>query len=134
MRRLAFTTMSLQFTTRACPRVLCFALLLAFVPAAFAADPPSPASEGAAATGAAPGDADAIVSTNPMEFEADDGGVHGQLVVASEIVSPDTRSDLVFTVTGEPLHGRVGLAGGDDADFFNNKTSHVGYFRVSAAE
>ncbi|MDB6095604.1 MAG: hypothetical protein JWM32_3166, partial [Verrucomicrobia bacterium] len=50
-------------------------------------------------------------------------------VVASEILSADTRNDLVYTITTEPQHGRVGLAGGDDeTDFFKNKTSRLGYF------
>src|SRR5690606_19532250 len=77
---------------------------------------------------------EAIVSTNPMVFEAEDGGVHGQLFVPSAVLSPDTRTDLVFTLTQEPLYGRVGLAGGDEADFFQNKTSRLGYFAYRPQE
>jgi hypothetical protein len=74
-------------------------------------------------------DVEPIVSTTPMEFEVEDTGVHGQLAVAPEILSADTPNDLVFTITEEPLYGRVGLAGGDDdADFFRTKTSRLGYF------
>ena len=128
MRRIPFTFMSLKVSARDWLRVLCLALTLATVPA-FAADAPALPSDAAAATRAAPGDTDAIVSTTPMEIEAEGTGVHGQLVVAREILSADTQNDLVYTITSEPLNGRVGLAGGDDeADFFKNKTSHLGYF------
>jgi len=58
-------------------------------------------------------DVEPIVSTTPMEFEVEDTGVHGQLAVAPEILSADTPNDLVFTITEEPLYGRVGLAGGE---------------------
>lgn len=128
MRRIPFTFMSLKVSARDWLRVLCLALTLATVPA-FAADAPALPGDAAAATRAAPGDTDAIVSTTPMEIEAEGTGVHGQLVVAREILSADTQNDLVYTITSEPLNGRVGLAGGDDeADFFKNKTSHLGYF------
>ncbi|MES1168501.1 MAG: hypothetical protein ABUL61_04960, partial [Oleiharenicola lentus] len=59
-------------------------------------------------------DAEMIVSTTPMKIEAEGQGAHGQLVVAPEIVSTDATGDLVFTITVEPEHGRVGLAGGED--------------------
>ena len=119
--------MNLEITAREWLRVLCLASTLAMVPA-FAADAPAPTID-ATAHRATPGDADAIVSTTAMEFEAEGTGVHGQLVVAKEILSPDTRNDLIYTITGEPLHGRVGLAGGgDEVDFFKNKTAHLGYF------
>ena len=45
------------------------------------------------------------------------------------MVGADATGDLVYTITAEPLFGRVGLAGsGDDADFFKTKTSRLGYF------
>ncbi|MES2692922.1 MAG: Ig-like domain-containing protein [Verrucomicrobiota bacterium] len=103
-------------------------LLLGCVPA-FAADTPAPKKESAAS------DKDMIVSTTPMEIAAADAGAYGQLVVPAEIVSADTRGDLIFTIAAEPLHGRVGLAGGgDDADFFKTKTSRLGYFAYRAEE
>jgi hypothetical protein len=122
-----FIMMDLETTPRASLRVICLALLMAITPA-FAADTPASVNGAAAPNQTVSGDAGPIVSKTPMQFEADDSGVHGQLDVAQEILSTDTRNDLVFTITEEPLHGRVGLAGGEDADFFNNKTSRVGYF------
>jgi hypothetical protein len=121
MRRTAFTIMSLEITARDWPRVLCLLFMLAIVPA-FAADAPAPRVAG--------GDKDVIVSKTPMEIEAEGGaGASGQLVTVPEILTPDTRTDLIFTITEEPLHGRVGLAGGgDEADFFKTKTSRLGYF------
>ena len=101
--------------------ILSFVLLLAASPA-FAADTP-------AAT-----DADAIISTTPMELEAEDGGAHGDLPVAPELGGVDTGNALVFTITANPQHGQLGLAGGDDADFFSNKTSHQGYFVYRATD
>lgn len=96
--------------------------MLAMGPA-FAADTPPPGTN------------DVIVSTTPMLIEAEDFGAHGQLVVDPEILSPDTRADLVFTITVEPRYGRVGLAGGgEEADFFNNKTSRLGYFAYRAQD
>jgi hypothetical protein len=93
---------------------------LSVVPA-FAADTP------------APGNSEVIVSTSPMPIETEDLGAHGQLVVAPEIVSSDTRADLIYTITAEPAYGRVGLAGGgEDADFFKTKTSRLGYFAYRA--
>jgi hypothetical protein len=118
---------------RAWGRVLCFAWVLAIAPA-FAAD--APAANGdppaAPANRATPADNEVIVSPTPMEIEADDTGAHGQLVVPPEILSADKGADLVYTITGEPLHGRVGLAGDDNGDFFKNKTAHVGYFAYRA--
>lgn len=128
--------MNLSIT--ALPRLglLCFASWLACCPA-FAADTPAsaPASEAPTENRAAASDKDAIVSTTPMTFESEDAGVHGQLVAPAQILSADTSNDLVFTITEEPLHGRVGLAGGgDDVDFFQTKTSHLGYFAYRAQE
>lgn len=120
IRRTAFSTMSLNITARAWLRVLCLASMLTLAPA-FAADAPAPR--------AAPGDSTAIVSTTPMTIESEDTGAHGELVVAPEILSPDRRTDLIYTITKEPLYGRVGLAGGgDEEDFFKNKTARLGYF------
>jgi hypothetical protein len=120
MCRIPFITMNLEITARHWPRILSFVLLLTFG-AAFAADPVD--------------DKDAIVSTTPMKVETEDMGIHGQLVVASEILSADTRNDLIYTLTTEPQHGRVGLAGGgDEADFFNNKSSRLGYFAYRAQQ
>ncbi|MDO8539763.1 MAG: Ig-like domain-containing protein [Opitutaceae bacterium] len=125
--------MSLETSAHQWLRVLCLAVMLVMVPA-FAADTPAPTSDAAATNRAAPSDS-AIVSTTPMEIEAEGTGVHGQLVVAPEIISPDTRADLIFTITAEPAYGRVGLAGGgDEADFFKNKTSRLGYFAYRPAE
>src|SRR5690606_42086163 len=45
---------------------------------------------------------------------------------SSDLLSSDTRDDLVYSITVEPVFGRVGLAGGDDDDFFQTKTSRVG--------
>jgi hypothetical protein len=129
MRRIPFTSMCLQITTRAWPRAVCFGLAVAIAPA-FAADTPAPKNEQTPENRTAVTDKEAIVSTTPMEFEVEDtGGVHGQLAVAPEILSAETSNDLVFTITGEPAYGRVGLAGGgDETDFFKNKTSRLGYF------
>jgi hypothetical protein len=126
---MAFPIKNLGLTDRAWPRVLCFLSMLAIVPA-FGADAPAARSDSAAANRAAASDRDVIVSAMPMKVEADAGaGAHGQLVVVPEILSPDTRTDLVFTITAEPLHGRVGLAGGGEGvDFLRNKTSRLGYF------
>ena len=119
MLRITFNTMSLEIISREWLRPLRFAVLLAIGPAfAFAAETPA-----SAALPAAPNSEDVIVSTKPMEIEAEDTGVHGQLVVASEILSPDTQYDLIYTITSEPRFGRVGLAGGGGGeDFFSTKT------------
>ena len=116
MPRISFNFMSLTINVRQWPRVLGLGLLLA-LPPVFAADLP--------ATGAS----EVIVSTTPMALETENVGAHGQFVVAPEILSADTRADLVYTISAEPQYGRVGLAGGgDDADFFQTKTSRLGYF------
>src|SRR4051812_45211235 len=81
------------------------------------------------AQGTGAGEPAEIVSTMPMQFEAAGSGVSGQLVVSQEIIRAETRNDLVYTITTEPEHGRVGLAGGEDEnDFYNNKTGRLGYF------
>lgn len=72
---------------------------------------------------------DVIVSASPMEITADDAGMHGQLTVATEILSTESDNNLFYAITVEPRQGRVGLAGGDDgSDIFLNKTSRLGYF------
>ncbi len=76
-----------------------------------------------------PADPGVIVAPQPTALETEEGGVHGQLVVAPELISAETRADLVFMIVAEPLHGRVGLAGPEEsADIFKNKTSRLGYF------
>jgi hypothetical protein len=120
--------MSLQKLVRTGLRRFVFVFLLAATPL-FAADAPAPArTEAAAVNRTAPAENE-IVSPTAMQIEAEGSGAHGQLVVAPEILSADTRADLVYTITSDPLHGRVGLAGGDDnGDFFLNKTARLGYF------
>lgn len=113
--------MNSQTTLPAWLRVLC----LVFIPLVGAA---------VAAGQNAPGDAETIVSTTPMKLVAEGEGVHGQFVVAREIVNPETGGDLVYTITVEPLFGRVGLAGGDAEDFFENKRGRSGYFAYQARE
>lgn len=116
------TLMNLTLFRRAHGRIFLLALALVSLNApAVAAD--------------AAGEVNEIVSTTPMTLEAQDGGVYGQLVVAPEILTPGTRSDLVYAITEEPRNGRVGLAGGeDDADFFANKRSRLGYFAYRASD
>ena len=122
MRRLFSPPMSLQITVRLGLRVLGVASLLLAAPL-FAADAPAPPA------GAPTADTDVIVSSTPMEIVTEGSGAHAQFVVAREVVGADATGDLVYTITAEPLFGRVGLAGsGDDADFFKTKTSRLGYF------
>ncbi len=112
-----FTTLRRKLSTRASLGVSSSVLILMLaVTPIFAAD--TPAST----------DTDVIVSTKSMELETESGGVNGQLVVAQELGGAEAGNALVFTITSEPQHGRVGLAGGEDAEFFNNKTSRQGYF------
>jgi len=131
---LSSMTLTLKISAREWLRVLCLGLMLALGqpslpmrrrPRAIPLPPTPPR----------PAYKDTIVSTTPMEFVAEDSGVHGQFVVAPEILSGDTRNDLVYTITTEPQHGRVGLAGGgDEVDFFKNKTSRLGYFAYRAQD
>jgi hypothetical protein len=127
MRRIGFITMTLEINAREWLRIVSLVFMLACVPA-FAADAPAPNPAPAAANRPAPDERDVIVSTTPLELEVEGTGVHWQLVVVPEIISPDTRTDLIFSIAAEPLYGRVGLAGGGDDDFFKNKTSRLGYF------
>ena len=119
IQHMTFNTMKLESFVRTWPRILGPVLLLAMAPA-FAADQSSPEYD----------DMGASASAAPMEVSGDSStGAHGQLIVAPEILSSEMDNDLVYTITTEPLHGRVGLAGGDDdADFFQTKTSRIGYF------
>jgi hypothetical protein len=104
------------------PLLLCLTLILTAAPA-FPADAPAPVNP------------EVIVATEPMRLEAEGSGAHGQLAVAPALISPDWSNSLVFTITEEPLFGRVGLAGGDDgADFFQTKTSRLGYFAYRPQE
>jgi hypothetical protein len=127
--------MSLEkIISRQCLRVLCLALMLATGPV-FAADAPTLPAEVAVVNRAVPGDKDAIVSITPMKIEAaDGGGAAGQLFVAPEVGSADSRSDLVYTITTQPSHGRVGLSGGSDEDFFKNHTARLDYFAYRPTE
>ena len=114
MFRSPFIPMNLPLKFRDYLRILFLTLGLVALPA-FAADPAA--------------DQNVIASTTPMAIEAEGAGAHGQLVVAPEVLSPDTRADLVYTITAEPAYGQVGLAGGgDDANLFQTKTSRLGYF------
>ena len=132
MRCMPLITMTVELPARAWLRALFITMLLGLAPA-FAAEPSPTVANTAAGNVTAPGDSDTIVSKTPMEFDTEDSGVHGQLVVAPEVISADTRADLVYTITEEPRFGRVGLAGGDDdSDFFKNKTSRLGYFAYRA--
>lgn len=114
-----FITMKFEYPVRHWPRLLWAALLFAIAPA-FAANATSPSSD----------DKDVIVSTAPMEIEADGAtGAHGQLIVAPEILSTEMGNELVYTVTEDPLHGRIRLAEDEfDANFTQTKTSRSGYF------
>jgi hypothetical protein len=107
--------MSLKSHLPAWLRVLSLAFVLTGGPA-FAETPP------------AAGAPEAIISTTPMQLVAEGEGVHGQLVVAREIVSTETSGDLVYTITVEPRFGRVGLAGGEAEDFYQTKSGRLGYF------
>ncbi|WP_175414900.1 Ig-like domain-containing protein [Nibricoccus aquaticus] len=132
--------MNLVITARAfaCARAFCLLLTISLAVAipAFAADTPTsaPASEPSAASPTAPADANTIVAAAPMTFETEGTGASGELAVASQILSADTRTDLIYTIIAPPQSGRVGLAGGDDEDFFKNKTARLGYFAYQPPE
>lgn len=96
-------------------RVSCLALLL--VGATAFADNQTPVSN-----------PDKIISTVPMTRVAEGAGISGQLVVAREIISAETTGDLIYTITTGPRFGRVGLAGGEDEDFFQNQQGRSSYF------
>jgi len=103
-------------------RALCLVFVLTGLPAfaqnqAPAANTPAPAAA-----------AEVIVSPTPMKLTAEGTGVSGQLVVAKEVLGADTPSDLIYTITAEPRFGRVGLAGGEEDDFYQTKRARSGYF------
>lgn len=125
--------MNAAFGTPKWMRVLCLLLALARVPS-FAQTPPAAAP--AEATKPTAASENEIVSTTPMQLTAENGeGAHGQLVVAPEVVSADNSGDLIYTITVEPLFGQVGLAGGgEEEDFFKNKTARLGYFAYRPRE
>ena len=76
-----------------------------------------------------------LQSAEPTRLETESAGVHGQLPVAPEVVSADTRGDLVYSIVAEPLHGRVGLAAAEEgADLFRTKRSRLGYFAYRPEE
>lgn len=94
-----------------------------------------PAAADAPAEQAASIGAEKIVSPTPTHLEVEGRRVSGRLAVAPQILSADTFSDLIYTITIEPKFGRVGMAGeGDAEDFFANKTSRFGYFVYEARE
>ena len=72
--------------------------------------------------------AEIMVAPQAMQLQADGQGVAGQLFFPPEIASREMPDELVFTITADPIHGRVGLAGGTDSDFFNNKSARLSYF------
>lgn len=136
MVRQSFTamTLNLKFIPSKWLRTLGLAAMLATVPV-FAAKPPAVPADAGAASRVALGDKDAIVSATPMKIEATDGvGTAGQLVVAAEVISADSRSDLTYTITAQPAHGRIGLAGGGDEDVFKTTTARLGYFAYRSDE
>jgi len=76
-----------------------------------------------------------IKAAEPTRLETESAGVHGQLPVAPEVVSPGNRGDLDYTIVAEPLHGRVGLAAPEEgADIFRTKRSRLGYFAYRPEE
>lgn len=114
-KAVSFNTMNLKTHFSAWLRAFCLVSLLAAAPA-FAEDTE-------------------IVSATPMKLEAPGTGVSGQLVVGPEVAGTGSSSDLVYTIIAEPQSGRVGLAGGADEDnFYNNKTSRLGYFAYQPRE
>ncbi len=111
----SFNTMTMKSLFPTWLRAFCLVSLLAAAPA-FAEDTE-------------------IVSATPMKLEAPGTGVSGQLVVGPEVAGTGASSDLVYTIVAEPRSGRVGLAGGADEDnFYNNKTSRLGYFAYQPKE
>ncbi len=78
---------------------------------------------------AAPAAAQPSASPHTMRLQAEEGeGVAGQLFVSPDIRSNELPDELVFTLTTDPRHGQAGLAGGTEADVFQNKTARLGYF------
>lgn len=109
--------------------------LLGAVPTFAQTEPASSGSRPSGAAAEAADSKDVFVASAPMEFETEGAGVFGQLVVGAEILTTDSPSELVYTITDEPKSGRVGIAsGGEDADFFHNRTSRLGYFAYRPQE
>ncbi len=109
-------------------------MLLFFLAAALCAHGAAQSAESAASPAATIG-AEKIVSPHPTRLEVEGRRLSGRLAVAPEILSADTWTDLIYTVTVAPRFGRVGLAGeGDSDDFFANQTSRLGYFAYEAKE
>lgn len=107
--------------------------VLASCPLGRAAEPASRAP--AASVRATAAERDTITAAAPMALEAEGTGAHGQLVVAPELIGSEGGAELTYAITADPLHGRVGLAGGDEGtDIFRNKTSRQGYFAYRPQE
>lgn len=126
--------MNLDFCSHPSARHLCLIAMLLAAPL-FGADAPVPAPEreseafDANGTASASDDSAVIFGTTPMMVEAENSEAFGLLEVAPEVRSPDTDSDLVYTITEEPRHGRVGLARGDGSvEFLGNTRSRSSYF------
>jgi len=138
MCRIGNSSMNLAINTRTWVRVLGLVSLLAGVHTFAQQSAPAPANDSptpAGASASASSDADTIISPTPMTFETEGTGVHGELAVSPRLLSSETRSDLIYTLTSEPMNGRVGLAGGDnETDFFKNKTARLGYFAYQPQE
>lgn len=117
---------NMTLATRARRWATLLALIWIAVPLpAWSAEPARPAA----------GAPEVLVASAPMEVETEGAGVHGHLLVTKEILTPGSTSDLVFTITSEPLYGQVGLSGGvDEADFFKTRTSRLGYFAYRPQE
>ena len=82
-----------------------------------------------------PSDPAVIAGAEPMRVETEDGGVHGQLAVAPEVVGGGGGGDLRYAIETGPRHGQVGLAGmGEGEEVFRTKTSRLGYFAYRAEE
>ena len=134
MRFIALPALSPESAIRFWLRLLCLTGLL-WGGNVLSADVVRSKEDTSEASRTAASGADVIHSTKPMAIETAGTEVHGQLAVASEILSADSRTDLIYTITVEPIHGRVGLAGGDDeADFFKTTTSRLGYFAYRPQE
>ncbi len=109
-------------------------MLFFFFAVALCAHGAAQSAESAASPAATIG-AEKIVSPHPTRLEVEGRRLSGRLAVAPEILSADTWTDLIYTVTVAPRFGRVGLAGeGEDDDFFANQTSRLGYFAYEAKE
>ena len=129
MHRIVSLSSIRQFSTRIRRGVLSVLLTLAVAPV-FAVDGPvSVPADTASASSTTLNAVEPIVSKSPMELQAEEGGAHGQLPVARELLGTEGGDALLYSITAEPQHGRVGLAGGDEGtDFFANKSSRSSYF------